>query len=141
MASESFGGIALLSIHPEYARSIIRGEKKAEFRKTRFREKISHVVIYATTPIQKVVGYCEVARIEEGTPWKLWMRHGKVGGILYKEFKKYFGSSSFGVAIRVRHPQALKHPIPLSVVGDSILPPQSFSYLTRKAFETIREYA
>ncbi len=141
MASESIGGIALLSIHPKYAQSIIRGDKKAEFRKTRFREEISYVVIYATSPIQKIVGYFEVARIEEGSPRRLWMRHGKVGGILYEEFKKYFGSSIFGIAIGIRRPQALIHPIPLSVVGDSILPPQNFSYLTPKAFKMIRRYA
>ena len=47
---------AILSIHPEYAYKILSGEKTHELRKVLFKKPVTHVLVYATAPISKVIG-------------------------------------------------------------------------------------
>jgi len=139
MASGPDRRVALLSIHPRFARSIMSGEKRVEFRKVRFRDEVSHIIVYATSPVQKVLGYFGVSHIDEAPPGRLWARYGAIGGVRKDEFRAYFASSSQGVAIGVGEVEALREPLPLSVLGDSATVPQSFSYLGARAFEKLRE--
>ena len=51
----------LLSIKPEFAKLIFDGTKKFEFRKTIFKNKnIKTIVVYASSPLQKVIGEFEI---------------------------------------------------------------------------------
>ena len=51
--------IAFLPIKPIYANRILEGSKRYEFRRTRLRQDITHVVIYSTSPVKKIVGIAE----------------------------------------------------------------------------------
>ncbi len=42
---------ALLSIRPQYADAIFRGEKRFEFRRAMFRKEVDVVVVYTTSPV------------------------------------------------------------------------------------------
>ena len=101
MDSNSDNRIVLLAIRPRFAESIMKGEKRVEFRKIRFREKVSHMVVYASKPIQMVLGYFQVSHIIEDTPEYLWSRYRSIGGLSYEEFRDYYGDSDSGVAIEV----------------------------------------
>ena len=81
MVENSDRNVILMSIHPKFAQLILSGKKKVEFRKTRFNHQISHVVIYATSPIKKVVGYFEVQNIKVAPPKDLWESYSEVSGI------------------------------------------------------------
>jgi len=53
----------LLSIKPKYAEMILSGEKKYEFRRAIFKKPgISKVVIYASSPVSKVIGEFEITQ-------------------------------------------------------------------------------
>lgn len=138
MDSESAGRTVMLAIRPHFAFSIISGHKRVEFRKVRFRSKVSHAVIYATSPIQKVIGYFEVLGLCEGRPMDLWRRHHRVAGIDRSEFESYFAGSPQGIAIEIGKVHMLGAPISLSTVGHGIRAPQSFVYISKKAFSNIR---
>lgn len=56
----------LLPIYPEYANRILTGEKRFEYRSRIPQKAISHIVIYATTPIKKIIGIAEVEEIISG---------------------------------------------------------------------------
>ncbi|SUF92800.1 bacteriophage protein [Salmonella enterica] len=72
----------LLSIKPEFAESILEGEKRFEFRKTIFRNKdVKTVVIYATMPVGKVIGEFDIADILSSEPSDLWKATKKYAGI------------------------------------------------------------
>lgn len=129
--------IALLPIHPKFADSIISGEKKVEFRKVRFRKEVSHVIIYASSPVKKILGYFEVSYIDEDTPEKLWSRYKDVGGIVYEEFKDYYSTTEKGVVIGVGKVCTLESPLPLSVINQSLTAPQSFFYLSADALKQL----
>ena len=51
---------ALLSIKPEYAEKILKGEKLVEFRIVAFAQEVSKIFIYATSPVCRIVGEFEV---------------------------------------------------------------------------------
>jgi len=141
MALGSDKSIALLPIKPRFAELIIKGKKKVEFRKRKPNNEVSHIVLYATKPIKKILGYFEVSYIDQDSPETLWARYKKVGGVTYEEFKTYYSSSEIGVAIVVGKVWALRTPISLSILTKLLIPPQDFVYLTPSDFDKIQEWA
>lgn len=137
MASNSDRRIALLPIHPRFAQSIMASKKRVEFRKVRFRSEVSHIVLYATAPLRKVLGYFEVSHVDQDSPDALWVRYGAAAGMLREEFEAYFQCTTQGVAIGVGRVYCLGTPLPLVAVDQSLRPPQSFRYLTPEAFEAV----
>ena len=119
----------------------MKGEKRVEFRKVRFRSEISHIVVYASSPLQRIVGYFEVSHVDVDSPSVLWARYSAVAGIPQSEFQAYYGSYDRGVAVGVGKVSALRNPVPLTTLGESIVAPQSFMYITPEAFEIIRRYS
>lgn len=119
----------LLSIKPEYAEMILSGEKLYEYRKVRFRQDVSTVILYATLPVGKLVGEFQLDDIIEETPVEVWERTKKHAGITRDFFKKYFSGRKVAVAFKVgavtRYPQGLA----ASELGCKVTPPQSFCYL------------
>jgi len=47
--------IALLPIYPRFALKIMSGEKRVEFRKVKFASDVTHIVVYATALVKKVL--------------------------------------------------------------------------------------
>jgi predicted transcriptional regulator len=132
---------ALLALQPCYADLILGKKKRVEFRKRRFQEKVTHIIMYATVPIQAIVGFFEVHGILELPVQDLWDKYHATAGIDEEGFFSYFGSSKLGVAIEVGKVIRLEHPIPLSRVGKSISPPQSFIYLPIEVVGVLKGHA
>jgi predicted transcriptional regulator len=126
-----------MSIHPQFARGILTGRKRVEFRKTRFSTAISHVVLYATKPIQQIIGFFRVAGIEQAAPEELWRLYQDDGGIARESFISYYGRRSTGVAIKVGEVFGLRTPRPLSSLGRDLVPPQSFRYLPAEVVQKL----
>ena len=130
MASNSAKLIALLPIQPRFAQLIMIGKKKVEFRKVSFRKEVSHCLVYASSPIQKIIGYFELSYIDKDFPKKLWTRYKAVGGIPYEEFQTYYACTVQGVAIGIGKVYALRNPVSLKSLSKSLVAPQNFIYLT-----------
>src|SRR5690349_8883818 len=63
----------VLSIKPKYANKIFDGTKKYEFRKAIFKnEKIKTVIVYASSPVQQVIGEFEIETILNHDIDTLW---------------------------------------------------------------------
>lgn len=128
MAHRPHRRVALLSIHPRHAEAILDGDKTVELRRTRLPADVSHVVVYATSPIQTVLGWFEVEAVERDRPWRLWEKHGSATGVTRREFRSYFEGASEGTAISVRRVVTLSRPVELADLGSPV-PPQSFRYV------------
>jgi predicted transcriptional regulator len=137
MARRAAGKVALLSIHPQYAELIMDGKKRVEFRKVRFAKDVSHVVMYATSPVKKVVGIFEVAGIEVDSIDGLWRRFGDIGGIDENGFREYFRNRNQGIAIEVGPVRRLSKPVPLGRFGEELKAPHSFRYLARTSLRDL----
>jgi predicted transcriptional regulator len=119
----------LLSIKPEYAYKIFAGTKKFEFRKVIFKNpNIKTVVVYASSPVQQVIGEFEIDSIFSFDPKAIWKMTKKYSGITEHFFYQYFEDRKIAHAIKIRKPKKYKKP--LCIKGDfNVLPPQSYVYL------------
>ncbi|ABB05650.1 ASCH domain-containing protein [Burkholderia stagnalis] len=119
----------LLSIHPEYANAIFAGEKGFEFRRVIFKEDVSEVVVYATSPISRVIGCFKIEEIYQDTPGELWVKTEARAGVTREMFDSYFKDRVKAFAIKVSEPTRFSRPQPLSKYLPSNTPPQSFCYI------------
>jgi len=138
MAAKQTGRVVLLAITPEHAKGILEGRKKVEFRRTLPAKPVEWVVLYATKPEQKVVGYFRVGKVETGTARELWARHNGHGGLNEAAFMAYFDGAPRGVAITVKDAYVLANPVGLAAIGKSTTPPQSFLYLENGQWARVR---
>jgi len=121
----------LLSIKPEYARRIFSGSKRYEYRRSIFKNQdVTHIVVYASLPIGKIVGEFKVEDIIHDDVKVLWMRTKAFGGISEEKYFSYFSNKERGYAIQIGKRQRYRHPLsPEDEYG--LTPPQSFVYLER----------
>jgi predicted transcriptional regulator len=120
----------LLSIKPEYAEKIFNGSKKFEFRKAIFKDgSISRIVVYASAPVQKVIGEFEIEEIISDHPVGLWDKTKEHSGITEQYFFKYFSERKNGFAIKIKKIHRYLKPLNLYHDFDISFPPQSFMYI------------
>ena len=89
----------LLSIKPEFADKIFNGTKKYEFRKSIFKEDIKIIVVYASYPVQEIVGEFEIENILTGKVNKIWNMTKKFSGITKQYYDEYFENKDEANAI------------------------------------------
>jgi len=120
----------LLSIKPEFADLIFNGEKKYEFRRTIFKNQgIKTIIIYVSSPVQRVVGEIEIESVLNHDLDTLWQITKEFSGIQKSFFYKYFKEKRMGYALKIR--KTKKYKVPLSLYENyGVTPPQSFRYLT-----------
>ena len=93
----------LLSIKPEFAFKIFDGTKKFEFRKSIFKNKdVKTVVVYASSPIQQVIGEFEIEKILNLELDVLWNLTQDFSGISEDFFYEYFADKELGYAIKIK---------------------------------------
>ena len=126
----------LLSIHVEYARSIINGQKTIELRR-KFplfrREDKKKIFIYACSPISQIIGECELKEVKKFPLKKLWIETQAHSMINYYLFKKYFKNCDFGFALYLKKPLKYNRNKTLEeIFGKNEPPPQSYRYIPNK---------
>jgi len=119
----------LLSIKPEFAERIFDGSKKYEFRRSIFKNpNITTVVVYASSPVQRVIGEFEIETVLRDSPQTLWKKTKKHSGITEEFFFDYFSEREEGFAIKVKKTRRFRKPRCLRSSYD-VSPPQSFCYV------------
>ena len=64
----------LFSINPKHVESILSGNKLVEYRKTICRRPVDTVLIYSTSPVQKVVAQAKLKKVLVDTPDNIWKK-------------------------------------------------------------------
>lgn len=130
--------VVLLSLHPKHAKKILSGEKNLEFRRVWATRPITAIVIYATTPVQKIVAIARVRHVHQGSPTALWELAKKIGGgLLRRELYGYFQGKKSGFAIELESVERFHSPLDAKAFIDGFRPPQSFSYIDAKIFRQL----
>jgi predicted transcriptional regulator len=119
----------LLSINPEHVENILCGRKKFEFRKVRCRSDIDKIVIYATSPVMRIIGEADVINIIVDSPEKVWEQTSIYSGISKSFFDKYYHEKDIAIAYELSNVEVYEEPLTLEDVGLSFAP-QSFVYLS-----------
>ncbi len=118
----------LLSIKPEYAKAILDGRKKYEFRKRRCKISVSKIIFYSTAPESKVVGEAKIEDIIEGDPSEIWELTKEAAGIARDKYCEYYHGYNKAVAYKLKNVIAYNPSKDLSDYGISHVP-QSFVYV------------
>ena len=119
----------LLSIKPEHVNKIFAGTKKYEFRKSLFRKRdVKSVIIYASSPIKRIVGEFEIDYIISDDVNIVWKKTKKHSGITETFYNSYFYKRTIANAIRIGN--LIKYETPKSLSDFNIRQaPQSFCYV------------
>lgn len=122
----------VLSIKPEFAYKIFDGSKKFEFRKSIFKNKnVKSIIVYASSPVQKVIGEFEIGKIYNDDLKTLWKLTRDSSGISEEYFYDYFSNKEKGFAIQVKNKK--KYSKAKCLKSDfNLNPPQSFAYVKEK---------
>lgn len=125
------GRTIVLSIKPRYVELILAGTKTVEFRRAWAAEKVDFIAIYASAPIQKIVGIAKVSDVITAKPTLLWEYSKKRGGGLTKsELSAYMEGKLKGFAILIESVSKFHHGVDPSLAIENFSPPQSFRYMT-----------
>ncbi|BAP87352.1 putative uncharacterized protein [Burkholderiales bacterium GJ-E10] len=135
--------VALISIRPEYAEKILAGEKRLEFRRVWAARPVDVLAIYATAPVQRIVGLAWIEHVHHGSKTKLWelgKQHG--GGIIRRKLFSYLSGRKEAVALVIgRHQRFADALDPRRVFDVNFRPPQSFRYLRPEEIRQLNNQA
>lgn len=121
-------GKILLSINPEHIENIMNGNKLFEYRKVRCRSEVDIIIMYATSPVRKIVGEVDVIDVIIDTPKQVWELTSEFAGISKKFYDKYYQNKEIAVAYSLGDVRNYKNPLTLADFGISFAP-QSFVYV------------
>lgn len=120
----------LLSIKPDFVEKIFADEKHYEFRRVIFsQEGVKTAVVYASSPVQKVVGQFEIESVLKKSVQQLWRETRRDAGIAKSYFEQYFAGKETGYALKIKSRERYKTEKCLAKDFGIKSPPQSFCYL------------
>lgn len=129
--------IGFFSIKPEYAQRLVEGVKRFEFRKTSINSELTHMIIYATKPVGRIIGVAFILGIDKGSPYSIWEKTKYEAGISRKEFRNYFKGKKFAFMAKVEDVMPLDMAVCPFDVEPNFVIPQSFSYVDMKFLESL----
>lgn len=88
------------------------------------------LVLYASSPVQRIVGVVEVTEVVVASKTSLWqVCTERGGGLTRAELRLYFRGKARGVAVLLGKIATPKHYIEPTSIMSNFVPPQSFRYL------------
>lgn len=121
----------ILSIKPEFVEKIFSGEKKYEYRKVLFKQKVDTVYIYASRPVSKIVGEFKIEEILYDTPENIWKFTKRQSGVTKKFFDKYYKGKDKGVALKIKECKEYEESVNPELLVTNFKVPQSFIYFDK----------
>lgn len=118
----------LLPIKPDYCNKIFTGQKKYEYRKRLAQQNIQNIIVYATSPVKKVIGEVEVISTITKDKEMLWQLTKSFSGISELEYNNYFLSTTIASCYQLGEFKLYTSPKELSEIGITYVP-QSFVYI------------
>ena len=119
----------LLSIKPEFAEAILLGDKTFEFRRALPKREVERVVLYASSPVCRIVGEFAPRRSLSFHPDALWPLTRAGAGIDRSYFDSYFLGRILAHAFEVESVARYDKPVDPSAEVEGFRPPQSYCYL------------
>lgn len=131
----------IISIKPEYALKIISGEKTIELRR---KFPIDHIeggiaLIYASSPIKKIIGYATIEKVTELSIDSLWKKCSKKACVKKEFFYSYFDGIDTGFALSLKNPVELTETLDIKRMQEEffVSAPQSFRYAPDRVLDCV----
>ncbi|ABQ06673.1 ASCH domain-containing protein [Flavobacterium johnsoniae] len=121
----------ILSIKPYYAEKILNGEKTYELRKSIFKApNVKTVIIYASSPVSRVIGEFEIDEIIHENITVLWEKTKEFTAVEKVFFDEYFANKKKGYAIKIKKFKRYNQTYNI-MEKYGLTAPQSFSYVKK----------
>lgn len=130
--------IAFYPIKPIYSMKILNGEKLFELRKRIPTNIFDYILIYATSPIGKVVAYAKVKKIHKNNVEDMWKMVSENAGISKDDYMSYFHNSDIAYAIELENVKQFARPFDAKEITNTFSIPQSFCYVSRSDFNRLK---
>lgn len=122
----------VMSIHPNYSKQIMKGEKLIEIRRKFNSKWKDHVVtIYSSSPVKELIGYATIKNVVEEKPEIIWSQHAEQLGCSKTEFDGYTKDADKIYAIFLSDISKFHNNLSLNYLSNffnkKIHPPQSYS--------------
>lgn len=130
----------LLSVHPQYAESILAGTKSAEIRRQRPGVAPgTPVIVYATKPVAAVIGTARIDRVQPGSPADLWDRYGREMDVSEPDYANYLRDIDTAYVLLLSEARRLPVPLGLDEMRQttSFQPPRSYRYMSQPALRKL----
>ena len=132
----------LVSVRPQYAAKILRGEKTVELRR-RFPDTGiigATVYIYSSSPIRALVGRAKIKDVQKLTVTEIWNEHSDAACISRKDLYRYFHGVKFGFAITLSSVKSMARVTASDLKAQfGIVPPQSYRYVPKDFLSLIAD--
>lgn len=129
-----------LPIKPKFMDLILAGEKTVEYRKRPPQQPVSLMVLYASSPVKKIVGIAEVLEVSCGKKEVIWQSTSLRGGISKKEYQQYFVDTDISCVLKIGKLFKLKQPISPGTIKRGFHVPQSYTYIDSDFVNKIYEH-
>ena len=124
----------IFSIKPHYAHKILAGHKTVELRRRFSNEAVVGAVafIYASSPVQSMLGYARIADVRKLPLKALWKIYGTEACLAKSDFDRYFTGLEHGYVIVLEDVKPLLNSVPADVlkIRFGFRAPQSYRYAT-----------
>lgn len=125
----------LMSIKPNYAKEIYLRNKTVELRRVCPKFASNDIVlIYESSPVQRITGFFVVDEIRSLPLHELWYIAKEKAQINKKAFISYFKGIDKGTAIYIKNVSLFDVPLPIVNISPSIKAPQSYRYISEAEF-------
>jgi len=121
--------IAFMPIKPIYADKIIDGSKKFEFRRASIKGDLTHLIIYASSPVKRIIGIAVVDGVDISSPLEAWGNTKHAAGISRADFLDYFQGKEKAVTIKFKDILPLGRDVCPKEIEVDFKVPQSFKYV------------
>lgn len=120
----------LMSIEPKFVEKIFSGEKTVEYRRGLPDFVNEVVIIYASSPVNKIVGEFSVLTMQAGPKELIWARTHEKGCVNKEWFDSYFSETVHAGCVDISKPIKYDEEKLLSDFGVFDPPePESFKYV------------
>ena len=87
------------------------------------------MVLYATSPVKRIVGLAKVGAVVVLDPEGAWRRYHKRGAIDRRDFNAYYAGSKKAVCLEIGEARRLDRPVDPHQIMEGFRAPQAFRYL------------
>lgn len=126
-----------MPIKPIYAGKIIDGSKKFEFRRASIKGDLTHLIIYASSPVKRIIGVAAVEGVDISCPIEAWGQAKHAAGITQEGFFEYFQGKEKAVTIKLKDVLPLDRGVCPKEIEDNFKVPQSFKYVKPDFLEDV----
>ena len=124
----------LMSIKHEYVSKIFNGEKRYEYRKRSCKNKVDKIIVYSSSPVQKVVGELKIKQVLYNKKSIIWDKTNSYGGITKTKYDKYYENCDYAVAYEIE--KAILYDKQKDLKDFNVrTAPQSYVYITNKGVD------